>query len=159
MGEKCCPFHGIDALNCAFHPGISGCYWKVSHFTVGTHLIQVLLKLINWPGFSNSLGRKHLLISSHFPLYNFIFINALEGGENSILIHLVMSLQCAVTAKKSRTILRYNWGNIVSWDRIAIVPSYRPSERWLLEYIVQFLDISQPERFRSNGRDSAKMIK
>lgn len=31
--------------------------------------------------------------------------------------------------------------------------------RWLLEYGVQFLDASKPERFGSAGRDSARMIK
>lgn len=66
-----------------------------------------------------------------------------------MLIHLVMSLQCDVTAKKARTILRHNWGNIVSWERIAIVPFCRPSRRWLLEYSVQFLNTSKPERSRS----------
>lgn len=66
-----------------------------------------------------------------------------------MLIHLVMSLQCDVTAKKARAILRHNWGNIVSWECIAIVPFCRPSERWLLEYSVQFLDTSKPESLRS----------
>lgn len=31
--------------------------------------------------------------------------------------------------------------------------------RWFLEYGVQFLDASKPERYRSAGRDSARMIK
>lgn len=36
-----------------------------------------------------------------------------------------MILQCDMAAKKDRTILRYDGGSIVPWDRIAIVPFYR----------------------------------
>ena len=39
---------------------------------------------------------------SVFPLFSFIFINDLEDGENSMLIHLARSLQCDVTAIKGQ---------------------------------------------------------
>ena len=44
-------------------------------------------------------------------------------------------------------------------DRIVIVPFYRPPERWLLVFSVQFLDTTKPERFRSTEGDSAKRKK